>query len=98
MKRDYPEVFQRIFKKYKNLILRVGCGGNLKKIWFFRKLFLRGFEDIKKGCNFCLNFFLISLTLPEIFHGKENSAFFSRGDITPKNCIMAPTKIGLRYG
>ena len=23
---------------------------------------------------------------------------FSRGDFTPQNCIMAPIKIGLRYG
>ena len=47
IKRDYPEVFQRIFKKYKILILRVGGGGILKNM-DFRQLFLRGFIDIKR--------------------------------------------------
>ena len=41
MKRDYPEEFQRIFKKYKNLILRVGGGGNLKNMDFSKIIFPR---------------------------------------------------------
>ena len=51
MKRDYLEVFQLIFKKYKNLILRVGGGGNLENM-VFSKIILRGFVDIKKDAIF----------------------------------------------
>ena len=39
MKRDYSEVFQRILKKYKNIILRVGGGGNFKNMFFFENYF-----------------------------------------------------------
>ena len=41
MKRDYPEVFQHIFSKYKTLILRVGGGGNLKNMDFSKIIFTR---------------------------------------------------------
>ena len=47
MKRDYPEVCQRIFTKYKNLILSVGGGGILKNM-DFSKIILRCFVDIKE--------------------------------------------------
>ena len=47
MKRDYLEVFQLIFKKYKNLILRVGGGGNLENI-VFSKIILTRFCRYKK--------------------------------------------------
>ena len=39
MKRDYPGVFQHIFTKYENIILRVGGGGILKKYGFFENYF-----------------------------------------------------------
>lgn len=53
---------------------------------------VRSFVDIKMRCNFCLNFFFISLTVLELLREKNKSAFFSRGDITLSNQIMARKK------
>ena len=51
MKRDYLEVFQLIFKKYKNLMLRAGGGGNLKNMVFSKIIFTR-FCRYKKRMQF----------------------------------------------
>ena len=69
MKRDYPKVFQHIFSKYRTLILRFGGGGNLKNMDFAKIIFTRFCKYKENDVPFCLNFFSISLTVLEIFHG-----------------------------
>ena len=52
MKRDYSEVFQRIFTKYKNLILMFTGGGNLKNMFFSTIIFPRFCRYKKKDATF----------------------------------------------
>ena len=46
----------------------------------------------KKRCNFYLNLFSIFLEVLQIFRENENLALSSKGDFTPWNRTMAPTK------
>jgi len=55
-------------------------------------LSVRSFVDIKMRCNFCLNFFLYLSPFWSYYAKKNKSAFFSRGDITLSNQIMARKK------
>ena len=71
--------------------------GTTWKKWILENFFLCCFVDMKKICNFCINDFLISLTVWQLFgKNKKNSDF--QGMISPsQNRDQHERKIFLCY-